>query len=65
MDAGVYEVDFTGEGGNVLIPNRQLRDVLLAKGYSIRYQEFAGEHDPVNWRGTMADGLIFLLGADK
>jgi enterochelin esterase-like enzyme len=64
VDAGVYEVDFSGEGGNVLIPNRELRDVLRSKGYSVTYVEFAGEHDPINWRGLLADGLIALLGSD-
>lgn len=65
LDAGVYEVDFSGEGGNILIPNRELRDVLWAKGYSVTYQEFAGEHDPINWRGLLADGLIALLGENS
>jgi enterochelin esterase-like enzyme len=62
LDAGLYELDFTGRGGNILVPNRHLRDVLIAKGYELHYQEFPGEHDPINWRGTIADGLIALLG---
>jgi enterochelin esterase family protein len=65
LDAGVYEVDFTSEGGNVLIPNRQFRDVWWAKGYSVQYQEFIGEHDPINWRGMLADGLTLLFGANR
>ena len=35
---------------------------LFAKGYDVHYQEFVGDHEWVNWRGTLADGLIALLG---
>ncbi|MGO8731942.1 MAG: hypothetical protein ACLQVM_04005 [Terriglobia bacterium] len=42
--------------------NRQFRDILRAKGYEVQYQEFAGDHDYINWRGTLADGLIVLFG---
>jgi enterochelin esterase-like enzyme len=62
MDAGTNEVDVRGDGSGILIPNRQLRDVLRAKGYEVHYQEFAGDHDYINWRGTLADGLIWLFG---
>jgi enterochelin esterase family protein len=36
--------------------------VLLAKGYEVHFQEFAGNHDYLSWRGTLADGLIVLIG---
>ena len=36
-----------------------------AKGYEVHYQEFAGNHDPINCRGTLADGLIALLGTES
>ncbi len=62
MDAGSDELDLTGNGGDILIPNRNLRDVLLAKGYEVHYQEFDGGHDGLSWRGTLADGLILLMG---
>lgn len=62
MDAGTDELDMTGQGGAILIPNRQVRDVLIAKGYDLHYQEFAGGHEYINWRGSFADGLTALFG---
>ncbi len=62
MDAGAHERDFSGHGGHILVPNRHLRDVLRAKGYEVKYQEFIGGHDALSWRGTFADGLIALAG---
>jgi enterochelin esterase family protein len=35
--------------------------VLLAKSYDVHFQEFAGGHDYLSWRGTLADGLILLM----
>jgi len=64
MDAGVFEVDSRGSGGSILEPSRHMRDVLLAKGYDVRYQQFNSGHDYLNWRGTLADGLLALVGTD-
>lgn len=64
MDVGSFEADFMGQGGAVLESNRHLRDVLLAKGYAVHYQQFIGGHDYISWRGTFADGLIALIGHD-
>jgi enterochelin esterase family protein len=47
---------------NVLETSRHMRDVLLAKGYEVHYQQFVGGHDYLSWRGTFADGLIALIG---
>jgi enterochelin esterase-like enzyme len=44
------------------LENRRLRDVLQAKGYPVAYEEINGAHDPLNWRSTLADGLIALAG---
>ena len=62
MDAGTFEVDQVGTGGNALETSRHMRDVLLAKGYEVHYQQFMGGHDYLSWRGTLADGLIELIG---
>lgn len=63
LDAGTFEGDSLGTGGGILEGSRQLRDILLAKGYEVHYQQFVGGHDGLSWRGTLADGLIALLGS--
>ena len=71
IDAGIFEIDFSRSsgvlfpshgGGGILLASRQMRDVLLAKGYEVTYQEFGGAHENINWRGTLADGLLALIG---
>ena len=42
-----------------------LSELLLAKGYEVHYQQFNSGHDYLNWRGTLADGLIALVGLDR
>lgn len=62
LAVGTFEYDRNGGGGEILECTRHLRDVLLAKGYQVHYQQFVGGHDGLSWRGTLADGLIALLG---
>jgi len=57
LEAGIFENTYHP---SVLIANRHLRDVLLAKGYSVGYEEFAGHHSTVNFRGSLATALIFI-----
>jgi enterochelin esterase-like enzyme len=45
-----------------LAANRNLRDTLQSKGYSVHYTEFNGNHGTLNWRGTLASHLIALVG---
>jgi enterochelin esterase family protein len=62
LAVGTFEYDRNGGGGEILEGTRHLRDVLLAKGYQVHYQQFVGGHDGLSWRGTLSDGLIALLG---
>ncbi|HJT17468.1 MAG TPA: alpha/beta hydrolase-fold protein [Thermoanaerobaculia bacterium] len=51
------------DNGIAMLPmNRELRDVLMAKGYDVTYNEFDSGHDYIWWRGSLADGLIALIG---
>jgi enterochelin esterase family protein len=49
---------------NLLASNRRLRDVLQQKGYPVHYREFSGGHSTVIWRGTLANGLLALIGTE-
>lgn len=59
MDAGLLEDE--GPDG-ILGSSRRLAQILADKGYVLAYREFVGGHDYALWRGTLSDGLEFLLG---
>ncbi len=50
------------ERASQLVTNRHFRDVLKARGYTIRYREFNGVHDYLNWRDSLVQGLVHLTG---
>jgi len=61
LEAGLFENACVNQGPSLLTANRHLRDILEIKGYTFRYKELSGcNHVPLCWRGTLADGLIFL-----
>ena len=65
LDAGSLEVNSYQElrdGMTPLAGNQRMRDTLQFKGYEVHYTEFSGGHDYISWRGTLGDGLKFLLG---
>jgi enterochelin esterase family protein len=61
MEVGSFELGGPVAETTQLAANRHLRDVLRARGYDVGYQEFAGNHTYVCWRGTLADGLAVLF----
>lgn len=60
LEVGLMEDLPTPAGPSALAINRRMREVLATKGYRIRYSEFNGDHSYLNWRGSFADGLVFL-----
>jgi len=67
IEAGLFETDIpTPLPGfkNLFVSAQHMRDVLQANGYPVHYAEFSGGHNPMNWRGTLANGLLALLGND-
>lgn len=53
------------ESPSMIATNGQIRDVLKCNGNQVTYCEYNGGHDHFNWRTTVADGLIDLLGRDR
>ncbi|MFM1725218.1 enterochelin esterase [Rhodococcus sp. PAM 2766] len=42
--------------------NREVRDLLRARGFDVSYREFCGGHDYVHWRALLVEGASALLG---
>ncbi len=75
LDAGLMEdlaprrplqAGDTSSAGDLsgLVANRYMRDVLIAKGYEVRYYEFNGGHSDGRYQ-TLANGLLALVGTGK
>ena len=59
LDVGVLE---EADPTNLFIANHHFRNILNTKGYPVSYVEYLGGHAFVCWRGSIADGLIYLIG---
>jgi enterochelin esterase-like enzyme len=46
----------------MIATNKNLRDILIAKGYTVDFEEFKSGHDYLCWGETLANGLISLIG---
>ncbi len=42
--------------------NREVRDLLVQKGFGVDYREFCGGHDYIHWRDALVEGASALLG---
>jgi enterochelin esterase family protein len=62
LEAGRYEVFLPF---SLLTQTRRLRDVLIAKGYPVTYDESPGGHNEVNWRGSFANAVMALTKTKK
>ena len=68
MEAEVKPIRFYIETGmnepvEPVLAIRHFRNILQAKGYeSVTYSEYNGGHSYLNWRGTLSEGLMALLG---
>jgi len=61
LNAGLFEKGW--QPSDILPSNRHMQDVLSAKNYAVKYEEFANGHDAFSWRVNLASGLIYLLQA--
>lgn len=63
LEAGLLEIgSVPEEAPHLLVANRHMRNLLQAKGYQLQYTEYNGGHEFVCWQGTLANGLITLVG---
>ncbi|VVD81099.1 enterochelin esterase domain-containing protein [Pandoraea sputorum] len=60
LESGLFE-DRRGPTG-IGTSGRHMRDVLRAKGYRVTYTSTATGHDYLHWRGSLACGLMALIG---
>jgi enterochelin esterase-like enzyme len=63
MEVGLFEGGRPDQQTSMLAANRHLRDVLTARGNDVIYSEFAGNHSYLQWRGSLAGGLVALFAA--
>jgi len=63
LEVGQFEKSTPGP--DMLTANRDMRDVLRAKGYEVEYSEYHGAHDYICWEGTMPEALVFATKSWK
>lgn len=61
LEAGLFEMGRDGQVG-IRDATRHLRDLLLAKGYTVGHREYAAAHGYEQWGMSFAEGLLALIG---
>jgi len=64
LDVGIFESENHPVFPSILLSNRHMRNILQARGYPLHYAEYGGGHDYICWQGTLADGLLALVGLE-
>jgi enterochelin esterase-like enzyme len=64
LECGWRELGNQQGKNDFLDSNRRMRAALQAKGYTVHYSEYNGGHDWACWRGSLADGLMALMGTN-
>lgn len=62
LNAGVLEDHPYDDEPIMMEVINNMRDVLLSKGYNVKYENFYSGHDYLGWGETLATGLIALIG---
>lgn len=62
LNAGVLEDHPYDDEPIMMEVINNMRDVLLSKGYNVKYENFYSGHDYLSWGETLATGLIALIG---
>ncbi len=66
MEIGKYEGQEALFGApSHFFANMHMRDVLKLKGYNYKFTIYNGGHEYAYWRGSIADGLIYLIGNNQ
>ncbi|HEY2692563.1 MAG TPA: alpha/beta hydrolase-fold protein [Streptosporangiaceae bacterium] len=60
--AGRVFLDAGSEEDGLLADARAFHDTLVKAGHDVVYREFRGGHDHACWRGSLADGIVAVLG---
>ncbi len=56
LSTGLYDL-----GAGIVGTNRQMRDILELKGYTVIHKEYKAGHSHASWRHTLSDGIEVLL----